>query len=56
MLYFKYATIAANPWEILLRSKASQEAVHMVICEKKGEKKSYHRRQGLLERMIFLTF
>lgn len=41
MLYFKYATIAANPWEVLLCSKASQGAVHMVICEKKGEKKNH---------------
>lgn len=38
MLYFKYATIAVNPWQVLLCSRTSQGAVHMDACEKRGEK------------------
>lgn len=59
MLYFKYATIAANPWEILLCSKTSSGTVHMHTYEKRDKKTTATKARlygtGLLECRIFLT-
>lgn len=45
MLYFNYATIAANPWEVLLCSVTCQEAVHMDTSGKR-EKEIVVSQQG----------